>query len=180
MDRGGPAPPFVVYDPEVIRPLLILLLLTSTLAAQIRFHPVDKSIVLERLQSAPNKNADRQLALAKMFTDVGCEPTLQPVKRYKTSNVICVLKGSTDDVIIVGGHLDHVSAGDGIIDDWSGAALLPTLYESLKENHPKHTIIFVGFAEEETGLNGSAFYVQQMTAADKLHSKAMVNLECLG
>jgi putative aminopeptidase FrvX len=178
--EGGFAPPFVVYDSKVIRPFFVLLLLISPLAAQIRSNSVDKAIVLERLQSAPNKNTDRQLALAKMFTDVGCEPILQPVKHYKTANVICILKGSTDDVIIVGAHLDHVSAGDGIIDDWSGAALLPTLYQSLKEHQPKHSIIFVGFAEEETGLNGSAFYVQQMTPSDKLHAKAMVNLECLG
>jgi Zn-dependent M28 family amino/carboxypeptidase len=45
---------------------------------------------------------------------------------------------------------------------------------------PKHTIVFVGFAEEETGLNGSSFYVQQMSPAEKLHVKAMINLECLG
>src|SRR4051812_43396321 len=142
-------PPFLVYDLCVIRLLVSLLLICSPLSAQIRFRQIDESIVIERLKSAPRKNDERQQKLANMFSDVGCLPVLQPVQHTKSSNVVCVLKGATDDVIIVGGHLDHVSAGDGIIDDWSGASLLPTLYESLKDIPQKHTFVFVGFTEEE-------------------------------
>lgn len=164
----------------MIRVLLICLLLAAPLTAQVRFHPIDKKVIMERLQAAPKKNEDRQQMLGKMFAEVGCEPALQPIKFGKSANVICILKGTSEGEIIVGGHVDHVSSGDGIIDDWSGASLLPSLYESLKTNSLKHTIIFIGFAEEETGLNGSAFYVKQMSPAEKAHAKAMVNLECLG
>lgn len=135
---------------------------------------------MQRLQSAPNMNADRQKALVEMFSQVGCQPTEQPIKRSKDANVICVLKGETEDEIVVGGHLDHVEYGDGIIDDWSGASLLPTLYESLKSGMRHHTIVFVAFNKEEIGLVGSASYVKQLSPAEKSHVKAMVNLECLG
>ncbi len=164
----------------MIRVLLLLALLSSPLAAQIRFHPVERETVLERLASAPVKNEDRQQALENLFTSVGCHPTEQPLKHSKLANVICVLPGTTDDVIIVGGHMDKVWRGKGIIDDWSGSSLLPTLYESLKSLPHRHTFVFVGFTEEELGLVGSAYYVKQMTPEARAHAKAMVNLECLG
>ena len=135
---------------------------------------------MQRLESAPDKNQDRQQALADLFQSVGCKPTLQPVKHTKAANVICVLPGQTDEVVIVGGHFDHVSRGNGIVDDWSGAALLPSLYESLKNIDHRYTLVFVGFAEEELGLVGSNFYVHEMTKEDRVKTAAMVNIECLG
>lgn len=164
----------------MLRLIFSLLLLSAPLAAQIRFHPVDQSVVMQRLASAPNKNEDRQQALADMFRSVSCEPTLQLVKHTKASNVICMLPGKTDEVVIVGAHLDHVARGRGIIDDWSGAALLPTLYESLKPIEHRYTFVFVGFTEEEKGLVGSKFYVHEMSKESRAKTVAMINLECLG
>ncbi len=66
------------------------------------------------------------------------------------------------------------------MDNWSGAALLPSLFEALRAKPRKHTFVFVAFTGEETGLNGSEFYVKQMTAAQRANIKAMVNLDCLG
>jgi Zn-dependent M28 family amino/carboxypeptidase len=92
---------------------------------------------------------------------------------------LCSFRGSPD-AIIVGGHFDKVERGKGIVDDWSGAAMLPTLYESLSTLPRRHTFIFIGFADEERGLIGSQFYVKQMSLSDRSHAKAMINLECLG
>jgi Zn-dependent M28 family amino/carboxypeptidase len=164
----------------VIKFLVALALWSLPAAAQIKFHAVEKPTVMQRLGSAPKQNAERQKALFEMFGKVGCQPTEQPIKRSKVANVICVLKGESEDQIIVGGHLDHVEYGDGIIDDWSGASLLPTLYESLKSEPRHHTLIFVGFNKEEVGLVGSASYVKELSPTEKSHVKAMVNLECLG
>lgn len=157
-----------------------LLVWALPVVAQIQFHAVEKPTVMQRLSSAPRKNSDRQKALFEMFAKVGCEPTEQPIKHSREANVICVLKGKSEDRIVVGGHLDHVEYGDGIIDDWSGASLLPTLYESLKSQLRHHTIVFVGFNQEEVGLMGSASYVKQLSPAEKPRVVAMVNLECLG
>lgn len=148
--------------------------------AQIRFHPVDQETIMARLASAPVKNGDRQQALVEMFQKVGCKPELQPLPGSKFSNVICVLPGSSEDTVIVGGHFDKVDRGNGIVDDWSGASLLPSLYQSLKDERRHHTFIFVGFASEEEGLIGSRYYVKHMSAEARSHTKEMINLECLG
>jgi Zn-dependent M28 family amino/carboxypeptidase len=115
-----------------------------------------------------------------MFADAGCKAELQAIKHSKLANVICILPGSSPDAIIVGGHLDKVDEGKGIVDDWSGASMLPTLYESLNTLPRRHTLIFIAFADEEKGLVGSQYYVRQMSSDARLHAKEMINLECLG
>jgi len=164
----------------VLRFLIAVLVLASPLSAQIHFRSVEKSVIMQRLASAPDKNSDREQALAELFRAVGCDPIFQLIKHTKSSNVICVLPGKSDKTVIVGGHFDHVMRGNGIIDDWSGASLLPTLYESLKANDREFTYKFIGFAEEEHGLVGSQFYVHEMSKESREQTEAMVNLECLG
>jgi len=130
----------------VFRILLSLLLLLAPAWAQVRFHPVPQNTLVERLASAPLKNEDRQQRLVEMFAAVGCKAELQPVKHTDLSNVICVLPGTSQDAVIVGGHFDKVDRGKGIVDDWSGASMLPSLYESLDTFQRHHTFIFIGFA----------------------------------
>jgi Peptidase family M28 len=168
------------YDKSVLRLLISLLLLLASAAAQVQFHSVPQATVLDRLASAPTKNEDRQQKLVEMFAAVGCKAELQPVKHTNLANVICILPGDSQDAIIVGGHFDKVDRGKGIVDDWSGASMLPSLYESLKDDTRHHTFIFIGFAAEEKGLVGSRYYVAQMSAEQKAHAKEMINLECLG
>ncbi len=141
---------------------------------------VKKEVILSRLQQAPRKDIDREIELGKMFREVGCRPTEQPVKGLRQPNVICILPGTSDSVILVGAHFDHAHEGDGIIDDWSGVSLLPSLYQELAGASRSHTLIFVGFAGEEQGMVGSEFYVQKLTPEQRKNIVAMVNLECLG
>ena len=94
--------------------------------------------------------------------------------------LICRLSGETPTTIVVGGHFDFVDEGKGIVDEWSGVALLPSLFEALKTDHRRHTFEFVAFTEEETGLVGSHRFVKELTAEEKANLQAFVNLECLG
>src|SRR5437660_870655 len=87
-----------------------------------------------------------------------------------------LLPGSSDKVIIVGAHFDRVSEGDGVVDNWSGASLLPSLYEAVKIEPRKHTYIFIGFTDEEQGEVGSHFYARQMTRDQVAAADAMVNM----
>jgi len=66
------------------------------------------------------------------------------------------------------------------VDNWSGASLLPSLYQSLKTAEREHTYIFVGFTEEEEGEVGSRFYVHQMSKEAIATTDAMVNMDTLG
>ena len=94
--------------------------------------------------------------------------------------MICTLTGEEASTIVVGGHFDYADRGSGIVDDWSGASLLPSLYEALKAQKRKHTYVFVAFAAEERGLIGSTYFVKNLSREEKSSLRAFVNLECLG
>ncbi len=168
---------------QTIRTLLsatLAICAASSALAGTSYIVVSRSILLQRLKEAPKKNAERAALLAEMFRSVGCQPSEQAVKGAEEPNVLCVLPGKSDSVIVVGGHLDKVAAGDGVVDDWSGAALLPSLYQSLAKTQRNHTILFIGFTNEEEGLVGSQFYTKTLAPEKRKQIAAMINLECLG
>jgi hypothetical protein len=140
--------------------------------------------VLEtRLRDCPEKSTQRLEKLKELFRAAGCaEESLQeqPAKGSSEPNLICTLRGEADSTILVGAHYDNEGSGHGVIDNWSGAVLLPIFYESLKAYPRKHTFIFIAFAGEEAGLLGSKTYAGQMTPEDVARARALINLDCLG
>jgi Iap family predicted aminopeptidase len=156
--------------------------LPATAQTPIRFSPVEKEVVLARFQDVPQKNAERQQKIKALFAEVGCGELVveQKLKHSNYSNVICRLPGETDEVIIVGAHFDKVAHGTGAIDNWSGASLLASLYQSLIRTKRHHTFLFISFCEEELGMVGSEFYASQMTREDIAKTEAMINLDTLG
>src|ERR1700732_4169024 len=127
---------------------------SNALAQTVRFKPVPREVVETRLGQYTGNDHAREAALRKMFAEAGCDDQYlseQPVKGSKLPNVICTLPGSSDKVIIVGAHFDHVADGDGVVDNWGGASLLPSLYEAVKIEPRKHTYVFIGFTDEEQG-----------------------------
>jgi Zn-dependent M28 family amino/carboxypeptidase len=79
----------------------------------------------------------------------------------------------------VGAHFDCVG-GDGIIDNWSGAVLLPTLFEFAAGTQRRHAFEFVGFAAEEEGLLGSRAYLKSISKADRGQIAAVIVMDSLG
>jgi hypothetical protein len=95
-------------------------------AETLRFNPVSRAVVEARLGKYNGNDSQRAAALKQMFVEAGCDNqhlSEQPVKGSKLPNIICVQPGSSDKVIIVGAHFDHVSAGGGVVDNWSGGNL---------------------------------------------------------
>jgi Iap family predicted aminopeptidase len=150
--------------------------------ASFQFSPVEKEVVLKRFQEVPKKNVDREQKVKILFGEAGCSDfvTEQKLKHSEFANVVCRLPGETDSVIIVGAHFDKVAAGTGAIDNWSGASLLSSLYQSLAPKKRHHTFLFVSFCEEELGLLGSEFYASHMTKEEIAKTEAMINLDTLG
>jgi Zn-dependent M28 family amino/carboxypeptidase len=149
----------------------------------IRFIQLQQEIIEGRLRRYARDNADRETNLKRVFAEAGCggERLIeQPVKRQKLPNVICTLPGTSDSAVVIGAHFDHVERGDGVVDDWSGAGLLPSLFESLNGEPRKHTFLFIGFAAEEQGLAGSDFYVKQLAPEQIAKIRVMIDLDCLG
>lgn len=152
-------------------------------AQKVGFKRATQDMIEGLLRDCPEKDSDRWHKLENLFRAAGEGDdiiSMQRVPGFSDPNVICVLPGESESSIIVGGHFDNVGTGHGVIDNWSGAVLLPTLYGSLKAAPRRHTFIFVAFAAEEAGLRGSGHYARQMTREDIGRTKAMVNLDCLG
>jgi Peptidase family M28 len=149
---------------------------------QVTYGLVPRDTLQGRLALFKGNDKVREAALVRLFSTAGCSATNlteQSVPGRKQPNIICTLPGSTQEIIIVGAHFDHVSAGDGIVDNWSGASLLPSLLQSLIASPHKHTFIFIGFTGEEEGLLGSAYYVKQITKEQLPQIEAMINLDTL-
>jgi acetylornithine deacetylase/succinyl-diaminopimelate desuccinylase-like protein len=166
--------------------LLLALTLASALplaAQQIIFKPVAPEVVEQRFARLQPKNADRADSLRAIFTEAGCTSenwTEQKIKRSKLPNLICTLPGSSDRRVVVSAHYDKVDAGQGAIDNWSGASLLPSLYESLREAPRTLTYVFLLTTDEEKGLIGAQEYVRLLTKAQLPSIVAQVNLDSLG
>jgi putative aminopeptidase FrvX len=151
-------------------------------AETIRVKLVEREAVEARLGEYAGTNIERGARLKRMFADAGCAEHLseQPVKFTKAPNVICVLPGLGDRVILVGAHFDRVHGSDGVADNWSGASLLPSLYAAVKIEPRQHSYVFIGFTAEEEGLVGSRFYARRMTPEQVAATDAMINMDTLG
>ena len=168
---------------RVISVALFALLLALGQPVSIQFATVPKAEIERRLRDVEDSNVKREQKLRVLFESAGCageRVTEQPVKHAKAPNVICTLPGQSDSTIVVGGHFDFVTAGSGVVDNWSGSSLLPSLFESLKTIQRRHTFVFVGFTDEEKGMVGSKFFVHEMSKAEIGKIGAMVNLDSLG
>jgi hypothetical protein len=151
--------------------------------ATIHYDTVAADDINRRLGYFKDTNSKREQELHALFEEVGCSGehlTEQAVKHSHDPNVICTLAGKSDSRIIVGGHFDFVNRGQGVVDNWSGCSLLPSLYQSLKNFERRHTFVFIGFTDEEKGLVGSAFYAHQMSKQEVAGISAMVNMDSLG
>jgi Peptidase family M28 len=152
--------------------------------AQINLRLESRGVVEKRLKSFARDNQIREGVIRDLFARSGCGKTNLSEQRVRFGlppNVICVLPGETPEVIVVGAHTDKVmSAGDGVVDNWSGAALLPSLLFSLNAKTRHHTFVFVGFTAEETGMLGSAYYVDHLRPQARAKIAAMVNMDSLG
>lgn len=161
------------------------LLLTGLLFGQkIEIRTLSEQQIESRLRRVTEKNSERKQILVQLFQESRCPAEglqEQPVKRSKLPNVICTIQGNvSESTIIVGAHFDHVSKGKGVVDNWSGASLLPSLLESISVSPLKHKFVFIGFSDEEKGLVGSYSFVSQLKKEDLPKIRAMVNLDSLG
>ena len=149
---------------------------------KIQFEPVGTDVVKARLERNPATNGERAAALHKMFEEAGCTGAMladQAVEGARQPNVICTTSGSASSTIVVGAHIDFSEGGTGVVENWTGASLLPSLFEALRQTPRKHKFVFIGFADREKGRRGSTFYVKNL-GQEKGQIKAMIDVEALG
>lgn len=108
-------------------------------------------------------------------------------------NVVGLLQGSgsSDDIIVIGAHYDHLGMGDfgsrgksrrihnGADDNASGTAGLLEIAQYFSENRPQKDLLFIAFSGEEMGLLGSQHYVENPTV-NLNNVIAMLNMDMIG
>jgi len=106
-----------------------------------------------------------------------------PVRGYQQNNVVMTLTGrNAEKRIVVGAHMDSTKGDKPAADDnASGTSVVNALAQlALKTNlQPENTIIFVLYAAEETGLNGSKQMAQEFKSSKK-EVMAVVNFDMVG
>lgn len=120
----------------------------------------------------------------------------------RTANMGAILRGRgslADEYVVIGSHFDHVGYGwfgsrtgesgtihPGADDNASGTSGMLLLAERLSRAYAAadasadlRSVFFMGYSAEESGLNGSAHYVQNMVFPKEKHT-IMLNLDMIG
>ena len=100
-----------------------------------------------------------------------------------TSNVIGQTPDGRDDrVVVVGAHLDSVSEGPGIQDNGSGSAAILEIALQMAELgiQPRNQVRFAWWGAEESGLIGSQYYVDNLSARDIKNIALNLNFDMIG
>jgi Zn-dependent M28 family amino/carboxypeptidase len=89
--------------------------------------------------------------------------------------------GSTQDVVMVGAHLDSVADGPGINDNGSGvAAILETAVQLGSAPDVRHAVRFGFWGAEELGIVGSRKYLESLDVEELKNIALYLNFDMVG
>lgn len=121
----------------------------------------DADLVHRLLQAGP----------VRVQLSLGC----QNQGEVATANVIGEVPGQTDEIVLLGAHLDSWDLGTGAVDDGAGVALVVGAARALLHAGvtPRRTVRVVLFANEENGLRGAKAYAAAHQAELPRHVAAV-------
>ena len=161
--------------------LAALVLSGVSFADNVTFLRIDKAIVQQRVQQAPQRPEQRVEVLRGMFEKAGCAARniqIQPVPELSLPNVICTLPGTESGTILIGASLDYDQRGETGTVGWGSVAMLPLLAESLTSSTHRHSLVFVAFAGQAGA--GSAWYLKNLNDTQRRDIRGMVDLDHVG
>jgi aminopeptidase YwaD len=107
--------------------------------------------------------------------------------KFNSQNVLGMVTGKSvkDSFIVVSAHYDHLgklgkAIFTGANDNASGTTMLLSVAEYFVKNPPKYSVLFIAFGGEETGLNGSEYYVKQNPIIPLPQMRFLLNLDLMG
>ncbi|MFH1437836.1 MAG: M28 family peptidase [Pseudomonadota bacterium] len=156
---------------------------------------LDRDVAEALFPDMADRHDDINDTLRPSSIETGLEASLSveaTVTTAETSNIVGALPGADpelgDEVVVVGGHVDHEwqDPGSGIIfpgadDNASGTAIMMELARGAAWTipSPARTIVFAAWNAEESGLHGSCAYVDR--PSHPIESMiAMINLDSIG
>ncbi len=97
-----------------------------------------------------------------------------------TSRNVIGIKSGDDQIVVVGAHMDSVTAGTGAGDNASGVAVMLAAAQELAHVETTHTLMFVAFGAEEGGNPpGADVFVESL--GDQIDNViAMLNIDSVG
>lgn len=103
----------------------------------------------------------------------------QTMQDKQSHNLVCDIKGESDDWIVCTAHYDSVPNSRGAYDNATGSVCLYSIAEELKDKPLKHNVRLIWCGSEERGLLGSKAYVKEHK--DELEKiKLVVNVDMIG
>ncbi len=120
--------------------------------------------------------------LVQRFTSMGYAVTRQ---EYATeysgtgTNVIAVRENS-GDILVISAHHDSFPTSFGANDNGSGVAALLQIAQQLAQVETDTELRFISFTDEENGKNGSRYYVESLTDAERDRMVGCLQLDMLG
>jgi len=132
-----------------------------------------------------DEEAQTMQYLVKAFEEFRIPSQVQPFvvtvdgNTIQSANIVALKHGSSSQEIIVGAHYDSVTTGNGADDNASGVGVILEVADRIKDLETPYSIRFIFFGAEEEGLQGSKYYVSQMTQEQKQNTIAMINLDSL-
>ena len=144
---------------------------------------VDQRVIETRLRLNSTRNEERERLLKELFEQSGCtgkKLTEQHVEGSSIPNLICELAGSSNRTVIVIAHSDREPFGEGVIDNWTGAVLLPTLFQGLLSQQRQLTFRFIAATEGVRGGVGAEHYLNQLGDQERNEIVAVIGLDSLG
>ncbi len=165
--------------------IVLVLAAVPLLRAQesVTYNRVEREEILRNLREVNPDDHERCRLIEAMFADAGCRDqnfTEQAVPDSDLPNLICTLPGEADSIILVTAHYDAAPGTDGAADNWTGAALLPSLYRSLHGRPLKHTFLFAALAGGADDHAGAKYLADQITKENRDRYRAAVVIDTLG
>jgi carboxypeptidase Q len=106
-----------------------------------------------------------QLARLAQAGPVSIHLTLTPTydPKGESANVVGEIPGTSDETIVIGGHLDSWDLAQGVIDDGAGMAITLAAAKAIKDSglQPRRTVRVVFWGAEEPGLWGGRAYAEK-------------------
>ena len=161
---------------------VIALALSASAQRSIFFYQTERSVLEREVHDIPQTDAARFLRLRSLFEQSDCrgermeEQMVRERHGQGGRNLICVWPGNSTDTIVIAAHYQLPGKGEGALDDWSGAVLLPVLYAAIQAQARDHTFVFL----ENWGMGGAKAYLDALTRDQKRNIRAMIDLDGLG
>jgi aminopeptidase YwaD len=165
----------------------------DTLIGMDATHVTPKDIPVVFLRRAGLQRLGLDLASPALVSVTGTTDLIRV--RDTGYNVVGYLPGLTDSTIIIGAHYDHLGWGTsssrylgkekmihrGADDNGSGVAAMLELARNFasRGTQLRHSMLFIAFSGEESGLLGSSHFVRNWTV-DRNKAYMMINIDMIG